>query len=328
MNRYFSKVMLFAAILFSIIVLSFILGRPSVTNNTGSTDTGTTTTSGTTTINIWTWVSGSNTVNQTGTYGTKGVPDSSNVPGARQKGLSWVDSAGNFWLFGGDKSGAINDLWKYDGTNWTWVSGSNIVKQAGSYGTKGVPDASNVPGARYFCLGWIDSSDNLWLFGGVVYDILGNQGLTNDLWKYDGTNWTWISGSSTLNQSGTYGTKGVPDSSNIPGARDDSISWIDSSGNFWLFGGYGYDSAGILDRLNDLWKYDGTNWTWVSGNNTVRQAGNYGTKGVPDSSNIPSARFSSTGAADSSGNFWIFGGYGYDSAGNGGNINDLWKYEY
>ena len=63
----------------------------------------------------------------------------------------------------------------------------------------------------------------------------------NDLWRYDpATNmWTWMSGSNTVNQAGVYGTKGVPDAANVPGARESSISWTDGSGNLWLFGGYG-----------------------------------------------------------------------------------------
>ncbi len=35
-------------------------------------------------------------------------------------------------------------------------------------------------------------------------------------------------------------------------------SWIDSSGNLWLFGGYGYDSTGTVGKLNDLWQYSPT----------------------------------------------------------------------
>ena len=31
--------------------------------------------------------------------------------------------------------------------------------------------------------------------------------------------WTWVSGAKTDDQSGTYGTKGVPDAANVPGAR-------------------------------------------------------------------------------------------------------------
>ena len=64
------------------------------------------------------------------------------------------------------------------------------------------------------------------------------------MWKYDGNNWTWISGSNIYNQQGNYGQQGISNSSNIPGARDSSISWIDNNNHFWLFGGYGYDSIG------------------------------------------------------------------------------------
>ncbi len=39
---------------------------------------------------------------------------------------------------------------------------------------------------------------------------------------------------------GSFGTQGNPSSSNVPGAREHSISWIDSNDNLWLFGGYGY----------------------------------------------------------------------------------------
>jgi len=70
--------------------------------------------------------------------------------------------------------------------------------------------------------------------------------------------WTWASGSSAANGEGTYGTLGVASSSNVPGARSSqgiAVTWTDSSGNFWLFGGVGYDSTGTLGSLNDLWRY-------------------------------------------------------------------------
>jgi hypothetical protein len=35
-----------------------------------------------------------------------------------------------------------------------------------------------------------------------------------------------------------------------------SSSWIDSSGNLWLFGGFGTDSGGLAYvNLNDLWRF-------------------------------------------------------------------------
>jgi N-acetylneuraminic acid mutarotase len=286
----------------------------------------------------WTWVSGSNTVNQAGVYGTQGTADPSNVPGARADAVSWIDASGKLWLFGGNGYdsasgwGSLNDLWKYDPTTleWTWVSGSNAADQAGIYGTQGTADPSNVPGARFAAVSWIDASGKLWLFGGLgYYSTTVSVGL-NDLWKYDPTTleWTWVSGSNTGNQAGTYGTQGTADPSNVPGARCCPVSWIDAQGKLWLFGGSGYDSGGYNTYLNDLWKYDPTTleWTWVSGSNSGDQTGIYGTRGTAAASNVPGAREIPVSWIDSSGRLWFFGGVGIDSAGYLGYLNDLWKY--
>jgi hypothetical protein len=175
-----------------------------------------------------------------------------------------MDTNGNAWLFGGfggDSTGTwvyLNDLWKYSAGEWTWMSGSNGGGQPGTYGTKGTPAPDNVPGARYGAVSWTDAAGNLWLFGGV--------GL-NDLWKYSAGEWTWMSGSDTHDQPGTYGTQGTPAPDNTPGAREGAATWIDTTGNFWLFGGMGLDSTGTGGYLNDLWKYTGGEWTWMSGSN-------------------------------------------------------------
>jgi len=282
----------------------------------------------------WTWVSGDISVNQIGAYGTKGVAAATNKPGSRCESISWTDSRGNFWLFGGngnDSSGTtnggyLNDLWKYDGTNWTWVSGDNTQGQLGVYGTKRVTSATNKPGARIGSISWMDSSGNLWLFGGRGFDGTG-IGYLNDLWKFDGANWTWVSGDSMVAQNGVYGTKKVAAGTNKPGARSGSISWIDSSGNLWLLGGGGFDRAGNWGCLNDLWKYDGVNWTWVSGDSYVNQIGAYGTKGVAAVTNKPGARFDSISWMDKSDNLWLFGGIGYDNTGKYSSLNDLWKFD-
>ena len=204
----------------------------------------------------WTWVSGSNQPGQGGVYGMKGVAAPGNIPGARQGAVSWTDSSGNLWLFGGygtSVSGYLNDLWKWDISSgqWTWVSGSSLKSQAGTYGTKGVAAAENAPGARHHSVSWTDSTGNLWLFGGGFY-----SSELNDLWKWSiaGGKWTWVSGSNQADQVGTYGTKGTAARENVPGAREKSVSWIDSSGNLWLFGGNGNAASGSGD-LNDLWVY-------------------------------------------------------------------------
>jgi N-acetylneuraminic acid mutarotase len=255
------------------------------------------------------------------------------MPGGRHGSISWIDATGNLWLFGGhgldanSSIGQLNDLWKFDGTDWIWISGSTTVNQPGVYGKQGVADSANIPGARTDSISWMDTSGNLWLFGGLGFASTGTNSKLNDLWKFDGTNWTWVSGSENAGHSGIYGTKGTPDSANIPGSRTDSISWIDAAGNFWLFGGDGLDSKKKSGKLNDLWMFNGTDWTWVSGSNSVNQPGVYGTKGTASITNIPGARDDSISWIDTSGNLWLFGGQGRDSNGLVGELNDLWKYK-
>jgi len=67
--------------------------------------------------------------------------------------------------------------------------------------------------------------------------------------------WTWVNGANVVNQQGTYGSQGMPASGNVPGARDNAVSWTDASGNFWLFGGIGPASAMSDTLFNDLWEY-------------------------------------------------------------------------
>jgi N-acetylneuraminic acid mutarotase len=292
----------------------------------------------------WTWVSGSDTVNASGVYGTLGVAAANNVPGARNSTTSWVDTNGNLWLFGGSgndstgNGGFLNDLWEFSpsGKMWTWVSGSNTVYAFGIYGTVGVSAGSNVPGARVSCASWIDGSGNLWLFGGYGNATNGAQGNLNDLWEFSPTMnvWTWMSGSDGvgLNDSGEpgiYGTQGTPSASNVPGGRSAAVSWMDASGNLWLFGGLGADStgSGTEGYLNDLWEFSPTSkmWTWMSGSDTANATGVYGTVGVTSASNIPGGREGAVGWIDSSGNLWLFGG---DSEGPNSEVflNDLWRF--
>jgi len=296
-----------------------------------------------TTTKEWTWVSGSNTINATGAYGTLGVASASNVPGARGSvscgaALSWTDSSGNFWLFGGcGPNGLLNDLWVFNPTSkeWTWVSGSKTANAVGVYGTQGVASSNNVPGARGYAVSWTDKSGNFWLYGGEGEGPTGIAGGDlSDLWEFNPSTkeWTWVSGSSSGSVVPVYGTQGVASASNTPGGRDSAVSWTDSSGNLWLFGGFDYDGGTTNQILNDLWEFSPTTkeWTWVGGSNTGEAKGFYGTPGTASASGAPGARGSQGIAVtwtDSSGNFWLFGGIGYDSAGTWGSLNDLWRYQ-
>ncbi len=217
--------------------------------------------------------------------------------------------------------------------NFTWVNGPSNGPLNGMYGTKGVPAATNIPGARSNSATWTDVSGNLWVFGGYGVDYGSGvfPGLLNDLWEYSRSSgeWTWVAGSNTANAVGVYGTKGAAASTNMPGARHSEVTWKDSSGNVWLFGGTGYGTdAANYGPLNDLWVYSASTgeWTWVAGASTIVAAGVYGTKGSPAGANVPGARTAAVGWQDASGNLWLFGGEGADSAGIQGFLNDVWEY--
>ena len=270
----------------------------------------------------WSWIDGAAATGNAGSYGSLGVAATANVPAARSGAVTWTDGSGRLWLFGGAvASGSLNDLWRYDpGTaEWTWVGGASTTNASGQYGTQGSEAAGNTPGARQGATGWLDSSGNLWLFGGQGYDGSGASGSLDDLWKYDITHgeWTWIAGESTAYASGSTGPAGEP------GARSGAVGWTDGSGDLWLFGG-----TGTQGMTNDLWEFaaGGGAWALVTGSETPAANGVYGTEGTAAATNVPGSRTLASGFVDGSGNLWLFGGQGYGAVGGSGLLNDLWLF--
>jgi hypothetical protein len=196
-------------------------------------------------------------------------------------------------------------------TPWIWKKGLKGIFDYGNYGTLGVEAPGNLPPSMEDGSTFKDKSGNLWLFGGFFVDGFGGFSLSS-LWKYNPVtnNWTWVKGDGSAN----YGTIGVPALSNQPGPRAGAASWVDKDGNFWLFGGIGYDANNSQGLLNDLWKYDvSTNiWIWVSGSSF---------RNNEQASTGPQARSNMAFWADNLGNLWIYGGAGLLFG-----KNDLWKY--
>jgi PKD repeat protein len=207
---------------------------------------------------------------------------------------------------------------------WTWMHGDNFSNAPGVFGTQGVADPANKPPGMYETCEWKDNNGNFWLFGG--YDFNGANHAA--LWKYDPiiNQWAWMKGPSGTGTPGVYGTQGISDPANYPGARTNgACTWVDASGNLWLFGGSGYDAAGVAGQLNDLWKYTiSTNeWTWMKGPNTANDPGFYGTQGVSNPANLPPSRKeTSCSWTDNAGNLWLYGGGETISR-----FGDLWKYD-
>jgi hypothetical protein len=208
----------------------------------------------TTDQNEWTWAGGAAPSTPQGVYGTLRTPSLSNHPGSREWAMTWTDSKGNLWLFGGEGDdsisfiggGLLNDLWEYNPSTgeWAWMAGSNMLPActassacgaSGVYGTMGTPSNSNIPGGRSSALVWTDHSGNFWLFGGYGVDASGNAGSLNDLWEFNPTTyeWTWVSGGNVLpscstvggcGPSGVYGVQGTAAPVNAPGA--DQAAWV------------------------------------------------------------------------------------------------------
>jgi N-acetylneuraminic acid mutarotase len=285
--------------------------------------------------NEWTWISGSSSPDAASVYGTLGVAAPGNVPGARLAPVSWRDSTGRFWLFGGRTHPAdnyFNELWSYDPTThmWTWESGSSTPNSAGVHGTRSVAAPGNVPGARLSAMGATNGANQLLLFGGYGYDANGTRDRLNDFWSWDLTTrqWTWLSGSATSGAPGVYGTQGLSAASNTPGARISALSWGDSAGRFWLFGGYGINAFDGEADMNDLWMYDvgAQRWTWVKGSNSGNAIGIYGTINVAAPTNSPGGRLVPSGWIDPNDRIWVFGGYGWAFNATRYKMSDLWRY--
>jgi hypothetical protein len=114
------------------------------------------------------------------------------------------------------------------------------------------------------------------------------------------TNCPVISAVPYCGRSGTHGTLGTPAAGNTPGGRYLAETWVDQNGDFWLYGGLGFDTNGNWGALSDLWRFNPSTsqWTWMGGNSTapvkagctgctLGQPPAPGTLGVPAAGNTP-----------------------------------------
>lgn len=183
----------------------------------------------------WTWMAGSTELyEQSGTYGSLGIADPANVPGDRNSSVGWTDNSGKLWLFGGFGAATgppvadLDDLWEFDPSTseWTWMGGSGATQasgdgQLGTYGTLGVPAATNFSGTRDGTVSWTDKSRNFWLFGGeYFYNSRTTIAALNDLWVYQPTPGTLPAAMPTFSTAaGSYNSRQTVTISDIaPGA--------------------------------------------------------------------------------------------------------------
>lgn len=187
------------------------------------------------------------------------------VPAKCSKASTWMHPSGLLYMFGGSCPGGPSSyFWSYSpGTlQWTKLSGTTgSTKCAGKYGKMGIASIKNHPGCRVGASSWIDRDGNLWMFGGSGFDnfsttVFATTGLLSDFWMYNASShqWTWIGGLSRGEGVPFFGKKGKADPRNIPGPRDNAVSFSYDN-QLWLFGGGGHDVKQRDGILNDLWMY-------------------------------------------------------------------------
>lgn len=203
----------------------------------------------------WTWISGSNAGGFTGSFGTRGVESASNRPPARVgSSMVYHPETNSIYMGYGAVGSGLADFWRFNLTSnrWTWLAGSSTQNAFGVYGTRGVAASTTYPGTRYRSSMVIGDNGQIYIFGGSGF--IGSWGKSsvieclyltllgylNDLWQYNiATNWyTWLTGSNTLNNVGSYGTQSVEASSNVPGARHSmGVVYHSRTTSIYVYGG-------------------------------------------------------------------------------------------
>ena len=197
-------------------------------------------------------------------------------PDGRSGATTW-NSHDNFYMYGGNlqhnnvrskhlNTGNSGDMWLYnlEEDNWKLLSGhKGICTRTGEFGVKDRPSYINRPGCRRRATAWVDSRQNLWMFGGDGADVsqesmtVIKKKLLSDLWHFNTETklWTWKGGRKDGDQAGHFGDLGEANDNFVPGSRCEAMYW--SVWNYlFLFGGVGHDINGKGGYLNDIWKLD------------------------------------------------------------------------
>jgi len=248
--------------------------------------------------------------------------------GLNRAAWTYDEQSQSLYLYGGDSydPGYHSNLWKYQNGDWVWLTGSGASSYTSAvHGTQGVSSANNTPGSRMDAVMWMGSGDTLWLFGGYGYDENGSVGRLSDLYCYVEGEWTWMKGSKFKDDLGSFGTQGQAAASNNPPGLSGMKVWTNPQGEAYIFGGISAASSNAY--YNTIWKFNGTNWIWIKGDNTFGSSATYGTKGIPAAGNNPGGSFNFTLAGDANG-FYTYGGEIYYSHRSTPHFsNQLWYFD-
>jgi hypothetical protein len=207
-----------------------------------------------------------------------GVPERQAPPPKDGAALWYSKREFALYAFGGYsryKKCTGNDFWMFNlsSLNWTWISGDfecSVASRLPKYGTKGVANYSNYPGAKRAPAYWENHAKNmLYLHGGSgaysgslvktsdpnVFNEYSNNGA--DVWAYDliAKIWIWIAGPSTSNPPAISTAPGTQ--SQTPGGSWTASFGKSNDGNVWLL------ESGSTGTYW-LWNFDTNTNLWIA----------------------------------------------------------------
>lgn len=213
--------------------------------------------------NEWTWMKGTGSL-PVPVFGTMNVPSAVVQPEQEDSYTAWKDLQGNFYLGINGYPGTSSTLWKYHIAinQWSWQSGDSSVvatTQNRKFISQCVASSDRNPGVRLEARGsnyannTLCSGDTLFWFFGGIHSISGVGSSNNDLWIYNrvSNTWKWVSGDSTLNTAGNYGTQGIPSVNNVPYGMYGSALWVDKNQQVWVWGG----KSDVAVNNNNMWRF-------------------------------------------------------------------------
>jgi hypothetical protein len=203
--------------------------------------------------------------------------------------------------------------------SFTYLTGAAAAPFGENYGTKGdTEQIGNMPPARS-SPAWFIKDGKFYIHGG---NSATGWGDLNDLWVYDiaRQRWTWLSGVTTLNNAGSFGTLGVTAPTNQPPAKAAHKMWLLNDDAVYLFGAYGLSSQNSKSSMADMWLYDLTSshWAWVHGPSERNSAAVYGPVGERGTSYRPGGSYLSATFVDIDNTIYLYGG--------NGPRGDLWRW--
>ncbi len=175
---------------------------------------------------------------------------SGTTPTPRKMGATAYDRAREqLVVFGGVDQGGVDqdgaplpdalvsgETWRWNGTSWNGAA------------------TTQSPGARFGAAMTYDPRRKVVVLFGGSMPIPSGWMILDDTWEWDGVNW-----------------KQIMTATNPPARGFGEMTYDEARGQVLMFNGFQIDTVAMtkLTAADDLWAYDGTNWTKVLGPNPV-----------------------------------------------------------